>query len=446
MAIEINEFRTPITPMEAKEYIKYHTDNFGVFLDLDRIYEVIAIRQLEARNYTCLAISLTKDVRLSLRNKSAVIRQLMEYGVPQRAFESPGGKKGDLALNDPIEQSILNNVATTKEAKAFLEIYRNWKNAFNMTNKLVKMTAYAECSGLSYNRRRMVIVHPNWDILSTSRIQASEPNVQQIDRNLPDLVTSPEEYVLWRSDSAQIEPCINFSTFLRDELIFNLIIAYQDAYFGLWRYCTMTPDEEQLLRDNFQQHYRHIEVTDHIRDQRQNIKRLTNAGSYGSSNLGNINPELSLAYDRRIVKHPARLSLEAKVTQDVKRGVDTFYGLFGTPVKPEETQKYKKGDPGWFEHVVRCGINNPVQTTASELMMFSVDRAKHILAKYPKSHICYYKHDEACFYLHRGDVEAGIMDELDGITAYNVPGWIPIRSAAEIGVKKPVYPTYLPAV
>lgn len=441
MAIEINEFRLPISPREALEYIKFHTDNFGVFLDLDRIYEVIAIRRLEMHQYHMLAVSMTKNVNTDLSNKSAVIRQLQEYGVPSVTFRDPHSK--DLALNDGIETSILNNVSLPKEAIAFTKIYQKWKNARNMANKLTKMTDFDECYALSAEKHRMVVVHPSWSLLSTSRVQASDPNVQQIDRSLSDILIAPKDYILWRADSAQIEPCINFSTFLRDELIFNLIIAYGDAYFGLWRYCIMQPDEEEMLRADFGK-YKHIEVTPEIKDQRQNIKRLTNAGSYGSGNLGGINPELADAYTRRIVQHPARLALEQRVTADVRRGVDTFYGMFGTPVKPEETQKYRPGEPGWFEHVVRCGINNPVQTTASELMMFSVNRAREVLNKYPMSHICFYKHDEACFYLHKNDVEAGIMDELEGITAYNVKGWIPIKSDSLVGVKEPTFPTYLP--
>lgn len=442
MAIEIDEFLLPIQPREALAYIKSHTDNFGVFYDLDRMYEVIAIRKLEIRDLYMLAVALTKNVQLDLSAKQCVAKQLIDYGVPRSSLLSDNGS--DLALNDGNETLILNNPTTPKEAVAFLEIYRKWKNARNMVNKLYKMTEFPECVELSYNNRRMAVVHPQWDLLSTSRIQSDNPNVQQIDRSLPDILTAPKNYIMWRADSAQIEPCINFSTFLRDELIFNLIIAYGDAYFGLWRYCMMRPDEEMLLREDFHKYYKHIEITDSIKEQRQNIKRLTNAGSYGSQNLGNINPELAQLYDQRIVKHPARLALESKVAQDVRRGISTFYGLFGTPVTPGKTQKYTPGESGWTNHLIRCGINNPVQTTASELMMFSVNRAREILSKYTKSHICYYKHDEACFYVHESDAEKGMLDELEGITAYNVKNWIPIKSDSYVGVKEPVFPTFLP--
>ena len=222
----------------------------------------------------------------------------------------------------------------------------------------------------------------------------------------------------------------------------QFIMHYNDAYFGFWHYCIMTDEElAEMYRDL--DTFRPIEVTDTIKAERQNIKRLTNAGSYGSANLDDINPELAAAYDKRIVHHPNRIALERAVREEVKRGNETFYGFFGTPVTPQETAKYKRNESGWAEHVVRCGINNPIQTTAAELMLFSVQHSLDVLSRMKDSHICYYKHDEACFYISDADMGTPEAKELEDITAYNVDGWIPIDAEPEWGVKKPTYPSYL---
>lgn len=443
MVNEIKDFHLLMQPAEAREYIQDQTDHFGVFLDLDRIYEVIALRELEMNQYRKMAIAHTRDPLCAINDKNYVIDKLTSMGVAQQTFMQRKGARVSYGLSAPTEEAILQNPIVNEDAKVFLKIYQKYKNANNMVNKLFKMIEYDECTDLSSNGHRMLMVHPEWNLLSTSRIQASNPNVQQIDRNLSDLIVAPKGYTLWRADSAQIEPCINFSTFLRDELIVRLILAYNDAYFGLWRYCALDKQEEMLLRQDFDTNYKHIEINDELKENRQQLKRLTNAGSYGSSNLGNINPDLAASYEQKIVKHPKRIAFEAQVVEAVQHGESTFYGLFGTPVVPEETPKYKRGEPGWMDHLVRCGINNPVQTTASELMTFSVHQAREILNRHPKSHICYYKHDEACFYLHDDDVSDGIMDELEGITAYNVKGWIPIKADSFVGVKPPTYETYL---
>ena len=135
--------------------------------------------------------------------------------------------------------------------------------------------------------------------------------------------------------------------------------------------------------------------------------------------------------------------MEREVSAAVNIGVTTFYGQFGTPVTPGETEKYKVGDKGWKNHVIRCGINNPVQTTASELMLHSVYEAREILSRAKDTHVCFYKHDEACFYVSDEDMANGIGDALSDITAYNVKGWIPIEAEPLVGVKPGDYPSYI---
>ena len=85
--------------------------------------------------------------------------------------------------------------------------------------------------------------------------------------------------------------------------------------------------------------------------------------------------------------------------------------------------------------MVRCGINNPIQATASDLMICSVAKAKSILDTVERSHIAFYKHDEGAFYIHES--EADIINDLKDVTAYNVTEngrpWIPIHSELEEG-------------
>ena len=223
----------------------------------------------------------------------------------------------------------------------------------------------------------------------------------------------------------------------------KLIMHYGDAYFGLLHYCEMSDEEIAACRLDFDKNFKPLEISDAIKDSRQNIKRLTNAGSYGSMNLEGINPRLAKVYETRIVNHPKRLALVAKITSDVEHGIDTFYGQFGTPVTPGSTERYNKNESGWKDHLIRCGVNNPVQTTASELMIHSINYARSVLAEATDTHVCFYKHDEACFYISDADMEKGIGKKLEEATAYNVKGWIPIPSEALYGIKAGAYPTHL---
>lgn len=57
--------------------------------------------------------------------------------------------------------------------------------------------------------------------------------------------------------------------------------------------------------------------------------------------------------------------------------------------------------------------------------------------------VCYYIHDEACFYVSDEDMANGIGEKLADIIAYHVKGWIPIELEPLFGIKEGAYPTYI---
>ncbi len=80
-----------------------------------------------------------------------------------------------------------------------------------------------------------------------------------------DIITEPKGYTLIRCDSGQIEPRINFSYFVRDELIMNLITHYNDAYFGLMHYATAREEDIRRWRDDWST-FVPITITDEVKD------------------------------------------------------------------------------------------------------------------------------------------------------------------------------------
>lgn len=441
MAITINELTLPWTAHEAKDYIQSQTDNFGVFFDMDRCIELRSIMQLETVEITRKLKRLACDPTLDVDKSDSMIAALENMGVSKKYFTNLYTKK--LEFTTDTRKAVIENAGTSEDVKELLTLYNQYKSNKRNIGYLRNLTFLPLCVATSKEGHRMVRACPTWSVLSTSRLSASNPGVQGVPRIMPDIICEPAGYTLVRCDSGQIEPRLNFSYFLRDELIMNLIKYYNDAYFGIMHYCIMKDGELKACKEDFESNFKPVEITDEVKALRQDIKRLTNAGSYGSSNLGNIVPELATAYNNRIVNHPARLSLENKVKEYVRRGGKTFYGAFGTAVTPDSTETYNVGDSNWENHLIRCGINNPVQTTASELMLHSVYNAKEILSRAKDSHIAFYKHDEACFYVSDEDMANGIGDELADITAYNVLDWIPIEADPLIGVKAGDYPKYI---
>ena len=351
------------------------------------------------------------------------------FNVPTYKLTDKGNK---LSVGKEILTNLLRDEDLSQDALEFIKMTKDLKAWSYMVSYFEQFLSLPISKVETFENHRMLVAHPEWSILNTSRIAASEPSVQNINRDVSDIYSCPKGYGMVFSDSGQIEPRITYSEYIRDPLIFELIKAYDDAYFGLLHFIKLDPNEEAVLRADLSKLKTH-EITDDLKAQRKTLKVLGLAGNYGSANLASVDPLLGPLYTRKVVEHPARKALEVNVRNNVRAGQEVFYGAFGTPVTPGETEKYAKGSSGWFEHLVRCGINNPIQTTASELMMFSIYNAKQVLTR--DCHIGYYKHDEGLFYVPEDMVEE-LAPKLQGCMSYQVEGWLPIGSDLHIGTKE----------
>lgn len=441
MAIDIKLTDRPMDVRDARNFLQRQTDNFGIFFDIDRCFELSAILQLDMKDLQRKARRFLNKPNFDLNDKNGIINALIGMGVNKLTFM----ESGQASYTAPIRKEIVNNPSYSDDIKEFVNMTADFTSAKRNKGNIENFALDSiPTDWLSYDHRRMGIGRPTWVILNTSRLGAENPGIQGIPRSMADIITYPEGYRLLRCDSGQIEPRINVSAFLKDELMKQLIIAYNDAYFGYYHFCIMKDSEIEFLRAHLDQ-LQPIEISDDIKAGRQNIKTLTNAGSYGSTHLAGINQSLAKAYEKRIVNHPNRIAIEQKVRDDYRRGIETFYGFFGTPVTPQETQKHKRGSASWPEHVIRCGINNPVQTTAAELMRFSIAEAREAISRLSDTHVCFWKHDEAAFYISEDDMDKPEVKILEDVTAYNVENWIPIESDPIWGVKHGDYPSYLAA-
>lgn len=421
-----------ITADQARYYLEQQTSKGGIFIDLDRCldYQAYYIEKtkpvLQAwRKMAGFSIHPDKkeDVKNTLINR---------FEIPESRLVS----MGKISIAEEVLTSLVDSGDVSEEAELFIKIYQKLVGWLHRISYLEQYINNPLTVGESFEGHRMVIARPEWRVLSTSRISARGPSVQNLMKEFADIITYPPGYKMVYADSGQIEPRITWSYFLKDPVVKKLIELYNDAYFGQLHYITMSNEELKQSYVNPEA----IEKKDLPREDRATLKLLGLAGTYGGG-LENQDPRLANGYRRLIVNHPGRKELDEKVREAVRNGQETFYGAFGSPVTPDETQKYKKGTPGWYEHLVRCGINNPIQTTASELMCESVYQAVKILqtkAKSQWSHIGYYKHDENLCYLAPGDHD--LEDELAECMSYDVTlngeRWIPIYSDKVVGKKK----------
>lgn len=450
MAINIRvEDGLPLSVDQACTILQNETDNFGLFIDLDRCIEYQL--EFELKREKILERFHSYGAKMDgdelMPTQVAKIRDWFknEFDVPEHLFYNKANK---VSFDKDIRASLLN-ANIPEEAKEFLRILNEY-NYYNyrIQNTLGQYFRMPISYCVSNLGHRMAVCNPKWGILSTGRLAASSPSLQNIARDMGDIICCPKGWSLVRCDSGQIEPRITYSHYVQDPLIPGLIMLYDDAYYGMLHYCKLP---EQVFNNRF--NYRvakpgetgndpmviyPMEITDEMKDGRKELKVLALAANYGSGLAGH-DSTLSQRYIERIVNNPTRKEWEAEVKTAVNRGVGSFKSVFGTVITPEQTQTYRPGTPSWIPHVVRCGINNPIQATASDLMICSVYEASKILSKAKMSHIAYYKHDEGAFYIH--DSEKELIEELKDVTAYNVTEngrpWLPIHAELEAGQSKP---------
>ena len=434
MAIQIpRDAQLPLDPVAGRDLLQQQTDSFGTFFSLDRIlYHEARYSRVVNLNYKEFwALAGTTDLRITER---ARVLQLLRgrFGVPDYKLLDKDNK---LSTKADVIKNLLEDVTLPDFTHRFLEVFQTISAASYMVSYLGQYKELPLSQAVDYDNCRMVIAHPSWEVLSTSRLSAKQPSIQNVNRDVCDIYTAPKGWQMIFSDSGQIEPRITYSAYIADPLIKHLITLYDDAYFGLLHYILLTEQEEAISRNNLDLVQKR-EITQEMKDKRQRLKVLGLAGNYGSANLGAIDAELGPSYEKKIVNHPARREWVRQVTQEVEAGADHFYGYFGTPVYPESAKRQIEDYGYWRGHMVRCGINNPIQTTAAELMFFSVYNALKLLG--PRDHVGYYKHDEGLFYIPDDRVDE-MAPKLQGCLSYEVEGWIPIGSDLHIGRKESPY-------
>lgn len=438
MAIRVNG-KPKASVEQAKEILQSYSDKAGMFIDLDRVidYEIYVHKQKEI--LVPQFQEIIQDKEITHTKPTAILMKALElFDVDTSLLLD---KQRDIKLTKEVRERVLEDPNMDPDFIHFIKIYHDLSDLESLASQTKFYKEEAPMSArLTHDGHRMVQVKPQWDIASTGRIQSNSPNLQGIRKSLKEIITYPAGYQLVQADSGQIEPRIMYSKYLKDPLLKRLIEVYDDAYWGQLHFIMMTPDEEREARAQL-----HLvakkEWDPSLRD---TLKKLGLAGSYGSTNLERFDRNLASGYMAKIVNHPARAEWEREVRRQVfEEGVDTFYSAFGNPITPQ-VKEGKYNDPqAWRNHLVRCGINNPLQRTAADLMAESVYHADMILRNETKkfASIAAYIHDAGYFYVHEDDIH--IADKLGQCMAYDVDDWIPIRAETEVGpIRKSDVPTY----
>ncbi len=406
---------------QTLEILRANNNMMPIYIDYDKLLMSLFSmqRRLEALYKAFHEIT-------GLNAKGGNLKKYMLEYAKQRGFLKVFAKtdSGDYSVGaDSIATVLGSNI--DEGDKMVVNIFTRINDTAKARGTLIGLLQNPLSDKVSCDMHRMLELSPVWAPQNTGRVAMQKPAVQNIPRNLQELITVPRGYKLLHTDSGQVEPRITYSAFVVDEQIKALIRLYDDAYFGLLHYCTMPQSDIRSGRMDFQK----LEITDEMKERRQTIKRNGNAVMYGSTSNKDDDP-VKAAMIERIGNHPSRLRLIARIEDALNHGQREFPTYFGTPINIFNSPKLTAAGDQRLE-LIRLAINNPIQGTAADLMRASACEAGKIMMTAKDSYIIAYVHDAGLFCISEDDWD-DISGKLSDIVAYKVDDWVPVNAESDV--------------
>ena len=397
------------------QILNANLDERPIYVDLEKIHmNILAIeRQLSEKN------KIFKEISGMDYSRPAFVRWVQANNLDRFFSMTP---TGDVSTNKDSIQTALTS-GMEEHHKDVVRLCASMGKLTTSKQSIIPFLQNPQSKLPSCDGHRMLEVVPQWSRQNTGRLGMSKPAIQNIPRELQDIITVPRGYKLIHTDSGQVEPRITYSAYVKDPQIKALIELYNDAYFGLLHYCTMP----QSFIDSRTTTFEKMEITDSMKAGRKKIKTYGNAVMYGSTKEEDA---IKSAMIKRIGNHPSRLQLIESIKDTLSRGITVFPTYFGTPIDIGNSQKLQTYDRE--KELVKLAINNPIQATAADLMRYSVLQANSILLNETKnSTIICYIHDAGLFCVEEDRFDV-VKDRLCDIVSYQVDDWIKIYAEPEI--------------
>lgn len=411
---------------EALGTLRLHNSRMPQFVDFDKLMMELNYLQLLIKKVSGpLFDVIGKPLRVSAADnmKSWLVNNGQTDGFN---FGKEGLSLSDESISGGIESGQLR-----EDTIYLIRVYQKYSSYTRMRGTLVSLLQNPISNVPSCDGHRMLIINPTWWPQNTGRVAMRDPAVQNLNKELQELITVPQGYIKLHTDSGQIEPRIVYSVYIPDKQIQALIRLYDDAYYGLLHYCSMPISEVGNGNTTFTP----MAITDEIKAGRQTIKTYGNAVMYGSKSNPTGDP-VKAAMINRIGNHGLRLDLVREYQTQIAMGQTVFKTAFGTPINTSNSAKLISSNRragSDEEERLRLAINNPIQGTAADLMRISIYEANKVLMNKAKnSYIIHYVHDAGVFAIHEDDY-SNVAKELGDIVAYDVEGWLPIHAEPEEG-------------
>lgn len=418
--LHLDKYTTIPTVEQTLQILKMHNSLMPTYVDYDMLLMSIFKLNILIRDYD-RAFFRELGITSPATRSTALKSYIMQNNLSGRFART---STGEISLDkDSIAVALQSGLR--EEDKAVIDLYRGAVTYEKLRGQMVPFLQNPMSDKLSFDGHRMLEVRPVWTDQNTGRVAMSKPAIQNMSREIQNLITVPKGYKLIHTDSGQVEPRIVYSTFIRDVQIQELIKLYDDAYYGLLHYVTMPIEYIYDKRLNFEKR----EITEEMKAGRKDIKTYGNAVMYGSTSNKEGSP-IKDAMIKRIGNHPSRLAKIEEFKRTLASGSRIFKTYFGTEIDISKSKKLATGYDTQDE-MIKLAINNPIQGTAADLMRYSVYSANKILMGVKDSYIVNYIHDAGTFCVAEDEFDL-VGKQLMDVVSYDVDGWLPVHSEGEV--------------
>lgn len=427
----VESFVVP-TAEDTCQLLSAINSNNGVYLDYDMVLEFMFYyyRAVDKNKRELCRYLRIPDMKML--NADKIKNVILSKGY---AKYFPRTATNDISLAAKELDSVFSSQIIDEETKWIVKTWSDASGYASTVSQFDKVLQVGQiCDEETYNGHRMLRLEPLWIAQNTGRFAMQQPAIHNFADIVKDCVTVPKGYVLVGVDSGQIDPRLTFSVKMPDKQIQELIVLYNDAYFGILHYVLMPEEDIRSGKTSFEK----MEITDDLQQKRKKLKTYINAVIYNSQDDEGDPIKASLI--KRIGKHPMHVKWVNELNNQLMTGNYVVYTAFGTPVdvrkgtNTSSSGKYSNAsEESKFNHYLRSAINAPIQGTAADLHRLAIeDEKKFLLYRASRSFIMMSIHDAIYTAVHEDDYDAEI-EFLSHCPEYRIDGWVPILCEAEVG-------------
>lgn len=380
--------------------------------EANRLNEIMKERLISLNSFISDEIKYGSGLELYGTEKGTIIDYLIEYkSCPESAFSLRG--RQNLSLDqEKVLKPLLERGYATEFINMYM-LYKSLKSRSSNINSIIKTCRGIDAVDNSGNQISKIPFKASEQINRRFNYRGYDI-ISQVSNEFKKTICADEGYYLAFGDFAQSDVRVAYNLLLRDKSNYDIMTSVDDFYEGIARL---------VCRDNGV-----IFNPVKFSEEREKYKVHTLSVLYGSNK--------SMKSDSSFVNSLNKLYERSGRYREFKEALDSLYE-FGEVVHTisyfNHMQQIKCFNNSRYSFV-NCGLNQPVQTGTSEVVILTVCKILDMFYNlgYSSDQVSVYfvRHDEPVFRVRKDVKDLWVFKEVEDIL---VDDWTPLKLKFSFG-------------